>query len=250
MRITISDGTDRIQDYEVLDDAKIAEFNKHKETLLDTLRNVYQRSPKSKQFDADKAWRSLTGFARSYVGHGSVKHETMPAADRSERLSDIAKILGKARRLINKTMQNEVGDDLFSGWWEEAGSNYAKADGSFDPLYMESEFKKAVNGLADLEAAASYAEDHVERPKRGKPPVLSSDDIWNLAGLYRESTGSVPGAGDGPFAKFVIKVLIAAGRPNDIEYESLTEAIKRARQWALTHPVVRKWAPSPFDEEA
>jgi hypothetical protein len=76
------------------------------------------------------------------------------------------------------------------------------------------------------------------------------DDIWNLAVVYRDSTGVIPGACEGPFAEFVEKVLIAAGRPDEIEYGSIVEAIKGARRWALIHPVARKWGPSPFDEDA
>ena len=47
-----------------------------------------------------------------------------------------------------------------------------------------------------------------------------------------------------------MKFLVATGRADEIEYESLVEAIKAARRWALEHPVARKWRPSPFDEEA
>jgi hypothetical protein len=246
MRITISDGTDNILDYEARDDARLAEFGKHKKALLDMLREVCERGPKSKPLDADKAWRSLTGLARSHFGR--VEQATMPAADRIERLRDIAKALGRARRLIDRTMQNDVGDDLFSAWWEGAGNEHAKEDGSFDPRYMECKFKNAVKVLAVLETAASLSADRVLRPKRGRPAILPWDDIWNLAALYRGSTSSLPGAGDGPFAKFVKTVMTALGC--HIEYESVIEAIKDARQWALKHPVARKWGPSPFDEQA
>ena len=54
--------------------------------------------------------------------------------------------------------------------------------------------------------------------KRAKgTAILPRDDIGNLAALYRDSTGSIPGAGDGPFAKFVMEVLTAQGRRNDVE---------------------------------
>jgi hypothetical protein len=94
MRISISDGTDNILDYEVPDDARLVEFDKHKKTLLDKLRNEYERGPKFKPFDEDKAWCSLTGLARFYFGRGSVQQKTMPAWIRRERLCDIAKHLG------------------------------------------------------------------------------------------------------------------------------------------------------------
>jgi hypothetical protein len=62
--------------------------------------------------------------------------------------------------------------------------------------------------------------------------------------LYRDTTGSKPGAGDGPFAKFVMKFLNALGR--NIEYESVIDAIKDARTRSLQNSI--GWAPSPFDE--
>jgi hypothetical protein len=246
MRIKISAGTEIILEREVPDDPRLAEFDKHRKKLLDMLRNEYERGPKSKTFDADKAWLSLRGHAR-FLGWRSVKQATIPAADRRERLRDIAKILRRANRLVERTMQNVVGSDLFLAWWEVRGSEYAKPDGRFDPRYMERKFNQLVKGLADLENAASYGADHVEPPERGKPPVLTGDDIWNLAVLYRDSTGSIPGAGDGPFAEFVWNVLIAVGRPNDIKYGSMVEAIKGTRRRARMDPVTRKR--SPFDEE-
>ena len=107
------------------------------------LRDVYERGPKSKPFDADKAWRSLTGFARFYFGRGQCESKRRcPLRIASNACSDIAKILRQARRLVDRTMQNDVGDDLFSAWWEGTGSEYAKADGIFDPRYMERKFKK------------------------------------------------------------------------------------------------------------
>ena len=84
-------------------------------------------------------------------------------------------------------MQTDVGDDLFSAWWEVTGSEYAKPDGTFDPRYMERNFKQLVKNLGVLEAAASYGADHVGPRKRGKPAVLTRDDIWNLAAVYRDS---------------------------------------------------------------
>jgi hypothetical protein len=248
MKIKISNGTHIFLDYEVPDDPKLPEFDKHKSDLIDKLRDGYEQGSKSKPFDAEKAWQSLTGLARFYF-RDRVKQTTTSPRDRAESLRNLAKTLRQARRLVDRTMHTDVGDDLnlFQAWWEVTGSEYTKVDGTFDPRYMEQKFKQVVKSLEVLEIAASYAADHVTPPKRGKPPVLSMDDFWNLAVVYRDSTSSVPGAGDGPFAKFVSEFLIATGRSDALAYDSLIEAIKGARQWALTR---RKWGPSPFDEEA
>jgi hypothetical protein len=248
VKIKISGGKDVILESGASDDASLAAFNKHKQELLDLLRKEHNRGPKAKSYDEEKAWHNLCGLAQSYLGQK--KRVKAPPADRIERLREIAKILRRVRRLVERTMQTDVGDDLFSAWWEVTGSDHAKPDGTFDPRYMEQKFKGLVKSLEVLESAASYGADHAKRAKRGRPPVLTRDDISSLAVVYRESTSSIPGAGEGPFADFVMKFLIATGRPDDIEYESLIEAIKDARRWALTHPVARKWGPSPFDEEA
>jgi hypothetical protein len=245
MKFTISSGTDIILDYEAPDDPRLAGFDTHKSDLINKLRDGYEQGSKFKPFDAGKAWQTLTGLARSYFARGRVQKTTS-----AERLRDIAKILSQGRRLVNRAMHTDVGDDLFSAWWEVTGSEHAKVDGTFDPRYMEQKFKQVVKSLEVLETAASYGADHATLLKRGKPPVLSVDDFWNLAAVYRDSTSSVPGAGDGPFAKFVNEFLIATGRSDAIAYDSLIEAIKRARQWALTHCQARRWGPSPFDEEA
>jgi hypothetical protein len=249
VKFKISIGKDIILDLAASEDARLAAFNKHKQELLGLLRKEYERGPKLKPFDEEGAWRSLTGLAGFYFGRRRQKRATTSAAQRVERLRDIAKVLGAARRLVDRTMQTDIGGDLFSAWWEVTGSEHAKPDGTFDPRYMEREFKQLVKSLGVLENAASYGADHVERAKRGKPPVLTRDDIWSLAAIYRENIGSIPPASDGPFAGFVMKFLVATGRADEIGYESLVEAIKDARRWALTQPVAGKWGPSPFDEE-
>ena len=38
-------------------------FKRHKEELLDMLRKVYERSPKAKPFDENKAWRHTQFFS-------------------------------------------------------------------------------------------------------------------------------------------------------------------------------------------
>jgi hypothetical protein len=257
VKIAFSDGTDVTLDAGEPDNEGLAEFGKRKKALLDMLRSEHERRPNSKRrgsksepFDPDKARRRLTGLARSCFGRDVAKQAATPAADRIERLRDVAKTLGRARRLIHRTMQTDVGDDLFSAWWEVIGSEHSKPDGSFDPRDMKCKFKRAVESLGVLETAATHGANHVRHARRGKPPVLSRDDIWSLAAMYRENTGSMPVASDGPFARFVMQFLIATGRAEEVEYESLVEAIKAARRRALSQPAARKWGPSPFDEEA
>ena len=87
MKIRISAGTESVLDHEEPDDPRLAEVDKHKKDILDMLRNEYERDPKSKPFDGDKAWRYITGLAGFYFRQGSVKQETMPAAEAGETVA-------------------------------------------------------------------------------------------------------------------------------------------------------------------
>jgi hypothetical protein len=240
-------------------------FERHKEQLLDMLRNAHKRGPKSEPFDADRVWSRLTSLAESYFWEARTKQEVTRSAERVARLRELAKALGKARALIDKAMQDDVGVALRASWWEGT-SEYAKAKRFFVGLFymyskgqgrfvdIERKFKKVVEKemarLSALEAAAIRAADDVPT-RRGRPKgtaILSQGDIELMAGQYQDTTGLKAGAGDGPFAKFVMEFLTALGR-SKIQYESVIDAIKDARRWALMRPAATKWGPSPFDEE-
>jgi hypothetical protein len=239
----------------------LAEFGRHKDALLAILRDGYEHGlksalvdaggAKSMPFDEDSAWRlHLEGLAHQYFHREWVKQEVTKPADRQAQLREIAKVLERTRDMISEVMQSDVGNDLISGWWEGT-SEYAEAEGRFvDLLYIQREFEKVVTSLAALETAATRAADGVStRPGRPKgTAIMPRDYIEALAAVYRKTTGSRPGAGDGPFAKFVMEFLTALGRHN-IQYASLIDAIKDARRWALKRPAATKWGPSPFDEE-
>jgi hypothetical protein len=97
-------------------DAGLAAFEQHKISLLEHLQNVYQRGPKSEPFDAEKSWQGLTRLAWMYFWRARLKQETVSAAHRVERLRDLARTLGRARRMVEMAMQDDVGNDLFSAW--------------------------------------------------------------------------------------------------------------------------------------
>lgn len=224
-------------------------FERHQETLLSILRNDYERVPRAEPFDAKKSWRDLTSVAGAYFWRARIKQDVMPAAKLLARLRELEKAFCKARAMADKAMQDDTGDALCSSWWEGT-SEYAEAEGRFvDLLYIQREFEKVVTSLAVLETAAKRAADDV--PTRAQRPkgtaILPRDYIETLAAVYRDATGSKPGAGNGPFARFIWEFLTALGRCN-IEYESVIDAIKDARTWSLKHAVANKWGPSPFDE--
>ena len=157
-------------------------FKRQKEKLLDILRKAYRRGPKSEPFDADNAWSRLTSFAESYYWMERTKQDVTRGAERVARLRELAKALGNARAVIDKVMQDDVGDALRASWWEGT-SEYAKAKPFFGGLFYRyadgkghfvdigGKFEKVVEtevaGLVALEAAAIRAADDVPT-RRGK----------------------------------------------------------------------------------
>jgi hypothetical protein len=237
-------------------EAGLTKFETHKEALLANLHDAYQHGPKSEPFDADKSWRDLTHLAGTYFWEASVKQKqvAMPAADRRKRLRELAKALGQARGVADRAMQDDVGDDLFSAWVDGTHEHEPLArivpndDGSFALVRLEDEFKKVMAGIAALETAALRAADEV-RTRPGRPKgttVLPRGYIEVLASVYQNNASEKPGAGVGPFARFVSGFLTALGR-SYITDESVIDAIKDARALALARSNP-KWGPLPFDE--
>lgn len=228
-------------------DANSSAFEQHKEKLLAVLRDVHKRGgPRSEPFDPDKTWRQLTSIAQLYFWRGRLRQDTMPAADRTKRLRELAKALGRARRLADKAMQDEVKAALFSAWHHPNVRYDVVPDGPLALVRVEDEFDKVVAGLSALEAVARRAADDVGT-KAGRPKgtgALQKDDIEGIAAVYRDSTGSMPGSGDGPFAKFVIEVLTAMGR--HLAYESVIDAIKDA---GLRAVMTTNWEGSSWCDE-
>jgi hypothetical protein len=172
----------------------------------------------------------------------------MGAADRKARYRDIADALGQARSMIEDAMRSpDLADDLIWSWWQGT-TEYADAAGRFvDLLYVEREFEKVVKGLAALEAAAARATEETQRGP-GRPrgtSVLSPKYVYLLAALYRDRTGSKPGAGLGPFARLVGAYLTAIGQ-GLVSEATVVDSIKDVRAQALRNP--SKWGPAPFED--
>ena len=229
-------------------------FDRHKKSLMGSLREACSEGPKSKPFDADGSWRRLTFVAGHYFWRTRVMKDVMPAAARA-RLRKCAAALAKARVVFDKTINTDAQGYLYMAWWE--GTREYVAGQFADAGYIERKFKRVAAVLAVLEAAAVRGERAIPHMKDGKPPVLSEDDIETLAGLYLNATGSIPGAGDGPFAKFVKQFVIAIGRYSEakrtvgkITYLGIVDAIKNSRTWSLKDSKRVDRGRSPFSERS
>jgi hypothetical protein len=218
--------------------AEFVGFEQFKKPLLGHLRSAYERGPKSEPFDEDDVWRALIHAAVWYFKRSIIKQKPLLPAHRVERLCDLAKTLGRARNMVHKAMQDDVGIDLFGGWCAEAKITEESARVLNDNNWLLSVADKitaAVASLATLEAAASRAARDLPvktGPRRGSG-ILSQGDILSLAVLYGRNAGhrepySV--LGTKPFAEFVQEFLIAVGRSDDTSEDTVVEALKYARK--------------------
>jgi hypothetical protein len=204
--------------------------------LITILHEAYNLGLKSESFDQSISWFRLTNLADTYHWAAGVTQEKMYNADRKARLRVLAKTMEKARGLIDRAMQDDVGDELFSAWCEEADTPLASVvrndDGTLTMVRTAEEtFNNATRSVAALETAAVRAsrEAHGERVGAGRPrgtSALPHGYVITLADIYQESTGRKPETGGGPFARFVLGFLAATGR--DLSERHVLEIIEDA----------------------
>jgi hypothetical protein len=226
-------------------ESSLAQFDSHKEKLIEILRKAHGAA-KPTPFNADLAWSRIQGLAHQYYAREQVKRWGMSAADREARCRKIAEALGRARGMIDKAIDTPaLANDLICGWWEGTSEFSDAAGGFVDSLHIQHEFEKALESLTALHTGAVRAASGAHKG-RGRPrgsAVLPPDYIDALALVYRNSTGSKPGAGDGPFAKFVQRFLSAMGRR--VTKAHVIDTIKGVRKHSLKNPASE---PSPFDD--
>jgi hypothetical protein len=219
---------------------ELNKFSRHKQKLLDGLAEGHRRGPKLGAFDKEKAWNDLLQVAQFYFSGEEAAKKEMTARTYFKRLTKFADHMGKAKGLVPNGAYGDVGSYIFWTWSQEArkrGSSPTVA--AFDHFFGH---------LSELERAAREAAN-MERPKPGRPrgPSIlpSSEVLIGLASAYRRCTGSIPGAGHGPFSRFALKYLIALGFTG-IKEGSLADAIKGAQHRAriFAH---RSSVSSPFD---
>jgi hypothetical protein len=223
----------------------LAAFNPHRNALLAILIHVRKRGLGPAEFDTDKLWHDLTRLAEWYFWRERTKQEAIPGAARVKLLGQLAKALGRAHAVAKK---DDVINDLFKASFEATNGPFTSAAnqniGSSAISRSLNVINKAVAGLLILETTARGAAANIHRPD-GRPKgtsVLPPEYIVRLAMLFRSSTGTKPGAGEGPFARFVSAFLDAVGRA--IAESAVFDAIKDARTRSLQQP--SGWPPSPF----
>ena len=202
--------------------------------LLDILISVRERGLGPAAFDAEASRRELTRLADWYFWRR--KQETIPNAARAKLFAQLA------------TNNDEVSHGLFKVLYEVANGPFKgapiKSIETSPVTLTRNELNEAMAGLLTLETAARRAATNVRR-RGGRPKgtaALPPECIVHLAMLFRSSTGTRPGAGEGPFARFVSAFLNAVGRA--IADSAVIDAIKDARAQSLQQP--SGWPSSPF----
>jgi hypothetical protein len=211
-------------------EARLVAFDEYREKLCDILHEQYERRHRSWPFDQEKMWEHLRVYAWMYLlGAEHIKRNRTkpPAAYYVRKLRGLGKALKRARSLTDAVVRDSVRGYLFLGWCEA----YDDVDQT-DPYItvIEDQLKKAVAALAALEAAASKGAE-MAQARSGRPEgtsILSHEHIYALASTYQTFTGEIPGAGGGPFARFVKEFLTALNL--NITEESVIAAIKGSRR--------------------
>jgi hypothetical protein len=182
---------------------ELRQFEQHKEIVFDHLR----AGSKSRPFDKEKAWCRLTRLAQAYFW----RQGATPAPKRVARLRRLADALGRARYMAEIARRDHVGSDLFAAWFDGSardprGQIVPDADGTLRVVYFpELDLKETVATLDALKAAVLCAANDVPGTAPGRAAILPRPYIGALADAYKELTGSKPGAGVGPFARFVMQ---------------------------------------------
>jgi hypothetical protein len=230
-------ASDRI-DAEI--DARLFDFDKHRQKLVGALRQAHKRGRKARVFDEEVAWQSLRFVAFIYY--------QWDREARKERLTISAKDRAKLFTTLGDALRNtrDAADDVMkkagSGWFVE----WAIANGNPDFLNgrienYQDEFERRIDNLKGLEDAAYRAAEAVRR-KGGRPVGTSNlprNWFLTLASTYRDITGANPSAGPGPFTRFVVSFLNASGR--SFSQQAIIEFSRSTKKQAPT-----EWGRSLF----
>lgn len=209
---------------------KFAAFQKHRKSLLDILRNEHKSRLPSRPFNGSNSWRDLSELAKLYFW--DEVRVTMSGPEHRKRLRQLATQLRKASGLTDRAMKDELAISLRVAFYAERGIDHhstvlIEKDGSSALTRLVDEINEMATGLAKLEtiARAAAAKDRCNRV--GRPALLPRGLIQGLARVYRSNTGSKPGRGDGPFAKFAAEFALALGKKG-FTRSSLVDAIQDA----------------------
>jgi hypothetical protein len=229
-------GSEHIQaNPRALIQSSLARFDKNKEKLLQTLIDERKRGAGKAIFDTTESWEILRRMAEFYLGFEHTRENASSNAQMAKDFTNLKRKLSDARALL---MKGDVFFGLVRPIFHARYTQTPLAVLKADPLVASkilNELTETASHVRKLEMAASRAAANA-RGKPGRPnsgsTILPSDCIVGLARLYRDATGRVPGAGEGPFGFFLVEFLNAVGRPN-LASRSVFNLIIPARKTSL-----------------
>jgi hypothetical protein len=226
-------------------EARLAEFEKHKKSLLDHLSK--SRRFQFRPFDEEKCWFRLTRLAQVYF----LRQATPPAAKREADLRKLAEVLDRACRLAEKVRQDNAGGEWVSQYFDGILPREPRGEIVRDErgqivwdenglprlvMFVETDFKRITATLKDFQAAVLRIADDVPSRRPGRSPSLPESYIRALAEVYQEGTQRPAGRGAGRFFRFVMQFRAAldpayktTDESGDARVdESVVDAIKHA----------------------
>ena len=214
---------------------QLADFEEHKQTLLNALQKGRKIGRNSEAFDADRSWDDIARLARHYFWGRLMEHSALSTRETIKRLQQLSNALRKAHGLTRRAIGDGVADELFRAWFVQKNISPISAvraatinnEGS-SLARVADNIKGMVEALATLAALSHTAATIADVPsKGGRPELLPRDCIQGLARVYRTSTGAKPGRGAGPFADFAAGFALAVGKTG-FSRRSLIDAIQDA----------------------
>jgi hypothetical protein len=228
-------------------DENLAKFDKNKEKLLQRLIDGRKQGARRTVFDTTESWAILRRTAESYLLNEEMRKSARSNAQTANDLAKLERNLSAAHALLEKNdVVVNLMTDVFSARYTKKGKVVLKADLS----KIQAELTQAASHVRKLEMTASRAATKA-RSKPGRPTgrpnsgstMLPSYHIVGLAKLFRDATGRVPGAGEGPFGFFLVEFLNAVG--GSLASRSVFNLIISARKKSLAED-----ANSPFRQNS
>jgi hypothetical protein len=209
-----------------LNQQALAKFEKNEEKLL---RRLIDGRKQAAAGDAEALLTALRRFAESYLLYAQMRLSATSNARTIKDLTQLKQKLSDSYALLKK---NDVAAELRKAVF---GARYTKPT-----VILMADLRKVLNEVTkfgshvrEFAMTASTAATKARR-KPGRPSgstILPSYYIVGLAKLYRDATGHVPGAGEGPFGLFLVEFLNAVGA--NLERRSVFNLIISERKKSL-----------------
>jgi hypothetical protein len=223
----------RLETFKAHREQAFAKLEAKRQELLSCLQSTYELT--DRPFDERRAWLGIEVSAHTYLVHKDMQENDMSPAACRQRFREIAESIWNLRSELERALREpDISNELMWSWFETAQLE--------DGLYhVEWAFRDMVISFAAFEKRLHQATAEIPI-KRGAKRSPKRRCIFELATTFRSCTGKVPGAGDGPFARFVCTFfeIIESDKSDTSEVLDLIKSVRAEAQTILKF--------SPFDK--